>query len=207
MIAKREKTVLYSMLRRLYLYPMKMPDTLPAVLFFMGVILLAHFFAPPGYGWMNNTISDLGSQGHIYKWIMQAGFIGFGLLLTGGLVHKFRVLGQIQIPGLLVMLYGLSVLMTGFFCAAPIDNNLAFSVIEAQTHSIFATLAGFALVAGILGYMLTSPSRWMFHLVFVVLIVAISALFGFSENGTIAIGKGIIQRTLYLVSFVWLVLM
>ena len=28
--------------------------------------------------------------------------------------------------------------------------------------------------------------------------------FGLSESGTIPIGKGIVQRSLYLVSFIWL---
>jgi hypothetical protein len=38
------------------------------------------------------------------------------------------------------------------------------------------------------------------------LIGAISALFGLSENGMIALEKGIPQHILYLVSFIWLVL-
>ena len=50
-----------------------------AVLYFMIVIVLAHFFISPNYDWTQNTISDLASQGHTYKWIMQAGFVGFGL--------------------------------------------------------------------------------------------------------------------------------
>jgi hypothetical membrane protein len=179
---------------------------LPAVLYFVGVIILAHFFAPPCYLWTKNTISDLGSQGHINKWIMQAGFIGFGLLLASGLLLKFRTMGYVNYPDLLVMAYGLSVLVTGFYCAAPLDSSLSFSAKEAQIHSLFATIAGFTLVLGILWYLLISPSRWAFHLTFLVLIGAISALFGLSENGMLPLGKGIIQRVLYLVSFIWLVL-
>jgi hypothetical membrane protein len=179
---------------------------LPAVLYFVGVILLAHFFAPPGYAWNRNTISDLGSQGHIHKWIMQAGFIGFGILLAAGLLFKFRALGRVNSPDVLVLFYGLSVLLTGFYCAAPIDKTLPVSLREEQIHSLFASLAGFCLVAGILWYLLTSPSRWAFHLTFLLLIGLISALFGLSENGLIVLEKGILQRILYLVSFIWIVM-
>jgi hypothetical membrane protein len=180
--------------------------TLPAVLFFIGIIIMAHFFAPPGYAWMKNTISDLASQGHRYKWIMQTGFIGFGLLLTGGLLFKFWKSGNIDYPDLPVIAYGLCVLITGLFCAAPIDKTLAFSAREEQIHSLFASLAGFFLVIGILMYLLTLPSRWVFHLTFMLLIVLISALFGLSENGIIALEKGIPQRILYLISYTWLVM-
>jgi len=71
---------------------------------------------------------------------------------------------------------------------------------------LFASLAGFFLVAGILWYLLTSPSRWVFHLTFMLLIGLVSALFGLSENGLVSLEKGILQRALYLVSFIWLVL-
>jgi hypothetical membrane protein len=180
--------------------------TLPAVLYFVVFIVLAHFFAPPGYVWTRNTISDLGSQGHVHKWMMQAGFIGFGFLLAAGLLFKFLDLGRVNYPDGLIIAYGLSVLVTGFYCAAPIDETLSFSAREEQIHSLFAQLAGFFLIAAILWYLFTSPSRWAFHLTFLLLIGIISALFGLSENGKIAIEKGILQRTLYLVSFIWLVL-
>ncbi len=180
--------------------------TLSAVLYFITVIIIAHFFAPPGYVWTRNTISDLGSQGHVNKWIMQSGFIGFGILLTAGLIFKFRDLGRVNYPDGLIIAYGLSVLVTGFFCDAPIDKALSFSAREEQIHSLFAQLAGFFLIAAILWYLFTSPSRWAFHLTFLLLIGIISALFGLSENGMIAIEKGILQRTLYIVSFVWLAL-
>ena len=175
-----------------------------SILYFLVVIIIAHLFAPQGYNRTNNTISELGSQGHTKKWIMQAGFVGFGLLLAVGLGWKSYTQGMINYPDFPVLLYGLSVLVTGIFCAAPMDSKLNFSSQEAQVHSIFATIAGIALVAGILWYLLVSPTERSFHLVFLVLVTGVSILFGLSESGTVPIGKGIVQRTLYLVSFIWL---
>lgn len=49
-----------------------------AIVYFIVIIIIAHFFAPPEYNWTQNTVSDLAAQGLKYQWIMQAGFIGFG---------------------------------------------------------------------------------------------------------------------------------
>jgi hypothetical membrane protein len=178
-----------------------------AVVYFIAVIFIAHFYAPPGYIWTRNTISELVSQGHNQKWIMQVGFIGFGLLLTGALAWRSSILGRVNSPDIPILLYGLSILVTGIFCAAPFDNSLSHSVKEAEIHSLFATIAGFALVVGIVWHLIVSPDKRSFHLVFILLVTGISILFGLAESGELPIGKGIIQRSLYLVSFTWLVLL
>lgn len=179
---------------------------LPAVCYFVAVIITAHFFAPPGYTWTRNTISDIASQGHTRKWIMQAGFIGFGILLAGGLVLKSFTMGRINPADILILIYGLSVLVTGFFCEAPIDKSLAYSVRDAKLHSLFATVGGFSLSLGILWYLLaaaSAPER-ILHLVFLVLITGLSMLFGVAEKGTFFIGQGVVQRIMYLAAFIWL---
>jgi hypothetical membrane protein len=185
---------------------MKLKPFAIAVIYFVAIIVIAHFFVPPNYDWTQNTISDLGSQGHVYKWIMQAGFIGFGLILTAGVVHHFRR-NHRKYFLLLVAVYGLSVLVTGFFCAAAIDPSILYSVREAGIHSVFATIAGIAMSLGILWQVLASTNgreRWT-RLAFLILIMGISALFGLAENHVLDLGKGIVQRALYLVGLAWLV--
>ncbi len=177
-----------------------------AVAYFISVIILAHFFVPPAYDWTQNTVSDLASQGHVYKWIMQTGFIGFGLLLTWGVIFHFNKNRRAYFL-LFVALYGLSILMSGIFCAAPIDPSMSYSVSESKLHSMFATTAGLAMSLGILLQVITSANsrqRWM-RIAFFLLIVGISGLFGLVENHIIALDKGIIQRVLYLVGLTWLV--
>jgi hypothetical membrane protein len=185
---------------------MKFKPFLIAIIYFMAVILLAHFFAPPNYDWTQNTISDLGSQGHVHKWIMQAGFIGFGLILTAGVVYYFR--RDKKRPFLFfVAVYGLSILVTGFFCAAPIDPSIPYSVSEANTHSLFATIAGLAMSLGIFWQVVVSSNRrdrWT-RLAFLIGVMGISGLFGLAENHLLAMDKGIVQRALYLVGLMWLV--
>ena len=177
-----------------------------AVLYFMIVIGLAHFFIPPNYDWTQNTISDLASQGHTYKWIMQAGFVGFGLLLAAGSTYYFWQ-NKKRYFLWLVTGYGLSILVTGFYCAAAIDPSIEYSLQEASVHSAFATIAGVCMSLGIMWQVVTSSTRrelWA-RIIFLVLVMGISALFGLAENHILEIGKGIVQRALYLSGLAWLV--
>jgi hypothetical protein len=179
-----------------------------SVIYFIAVIVLAHFFTPPEYRWTQNTISDLAAQGLKYQWIMQAGFIGFGLLLNLAFIQKFTAAGRVSYPDLLIMAYGLSILLTGFFSTAPFIAGVEVSARESSLHSLFATTAGICFTAAIFLRLMTAPTpaeRWQ-HAVFLVLVTGASLAFGLAENGTLALGKGILQRSLYLVSFAWLVI-
>jgi hypothetical membrane protein len=185
---------------------MKLKPISIAVAYFVVVIVLAHFFVPPTYDWTQNTISDLAAQGHVYKWIMQLGFIGFGLILTAGVVVHFRRNTKLYFL-FFVAVYGLSIFITGFFCAAAIDPSIPYSVSEAQTHSMFATIAGISMSLGIMWQVVVSSNsrdRWT-RLAFLLLVMGISGLFGLAENHILVLDKGIVQRALYLVGLMWLV--
>lgn len=177
-----------------------------AVAYVVVMIVMAHFFMPPVYSWTDNTISDLAAQRLDYQWIMQLGFIGFGVLLNGAFVKKFVAAGRVTWGDVPVMLWGVSMLITGFFSAAPFMAGVPYSVAEADMHSLFATLAGVFLTLGLVVNIFTAPT-WqerVFHGVFVVLVVGISAVFGLAESGELALGKGLVQRVLWGVSFAWL---
>ncbi len=185
---------------------MKLKPISVAVAYFIAVIVLAHFFVPPLYDWTQNTVSDLASQGHTHKWIMQTGFIGFGLLLTWGVVFHFNKNKRAYFL-LFVVVYGLSILMSGIFCTAPVDPSMPFSVSESKLHSMFATISGIAMSLGIFWLFAVSSNhreRWT-HLAFFLLVIGISGLFGLAENHILILDKGIVQRILYLVGLTWLV--
>ncbi len=177
-----------------------------AVLYFIAVIVLAHFFVPPIYDWTQNTISDLASQGHAYKWIMQAGFIGFGSFLAVSSAYYFWQ-DKKRIFLWLVAGYGVSILITGFFCAAATDPAVEYSLQEASIHSLFATVAGICMSLGIVWQVVTSSTRrerWT-RILFLVLVMGVSVLFGLVENHVLEISKGIVQRALYLAGLAWLI--
>ena len=178
-----------------------------SVAYFIVVIIIAHFFAPPGYRWTYHTISDLASQGHTYKWIMQAGFIGFGLLISASVGMAFIRMRKVLYPLLLIAVYGISILLSGIFSAAPIDPSISYSVSESNLHSMFATIAGVGLSLAIFWRIFQSPDSKIKrnHFIFLLLVMGLSGVFGMAENGMIALDKGIVQRLLYLSGLAWLV--
>lgn len=178
-----------------------------SIVYFICVILVAQFAAPSTYQWTVHSVSELASQGLPTQWIMQAGFIGFGLLINLAFVLKFRRAGHLVWPDLLIMLYGASILLAGIFSTAPYLQGLPFSEPESRLHSLFATLAGVAFSIAILIYTIQAGRQgWWLHAIFLVLVMGLSAAFGMAENGQIAIGRGIVQRSMYLVSFAWLII-
>ena len=139
---------------------------------------------------------------------MQLGFIGFGLLLNIGIVSKLIATKEIFYPDVLIMLYGLAVLLSGFFSAAPFLEGVSYSIQQAKLHSLFAQAAGVFFSAGILLYLLFSsdPQEKIIHTIFLFLVIGTSIAFGLEENGVIYLGRGLTQRILYLVSFIWLLI-
>ncbi len=180
---------------------------LSAVSFFTAIIITAHFFATPQYMWTQNTISDLAAQGSPHGWIMGSGFIGFGLILNLAFLIKLRTNQALSWADGMIMAYGLFIMLTGFFSTSPLDALVPFRKSEADLHSLFATLAGFFLTGSLLLYLLAAASRSErgFHLLFLFLIISISALFGLADNGSTLLEKGVIQRLLYTVSFIWMI--
>jgi len=175
-----------------------------AVAFFTVTIVLAHFFAPSEYNWMLNTISDLGSQQYKNAWLMRIGFIGFGVLLSTALLSSFIHAEEKNYSDLLIVVYALNVLMSGIFSTAPFTYSLTFSTGEDKLHSLFAQIAGIAFSFGILWHLsvYSNPNQKIINFVFFTLVIGFSALVGLSKKSVITIGLGLLQRGLYLVSFI-----
>ena len=172
-----------------------------SVVFIVLVILTAHIFVPEPYNWMHNTISELASQGYRNKWIMQVGFIGFGILLSIGVFQNIRLEENYRFRQILLVIYAVGILLAGIFCTRPFVDGIPYSEVEARLHSIFASIAGFALSAAMLLYFLTDHSRRrILHAISLVLVLGLSISFGLASSYA-----GIVQRILYLVGFIWLV--
>jgi hypothetical membrane protein len=168
-----------------------------STLVFVGFILLAHVFATNNYDWTKNTISDLGAQGYSRKLIMQLGFLAFGISLAYGIMLNGSGLANYPI-----LIYAVSVALTGIFCTKPFFNVESYSSTQSLLHSTFAQLAGIAFSIGILTqafYASDNRLRYI-HVLFFVLVIGLSASFGLLKNY-----QGIMQRLLYLTSFIWLV--
>jgi hypothetical membrane protein len=179
---------------------------LAPIAYILIFILVAQLFAPPEYRWVDNSISELAAQGLPNGWIMRAGLAGFGPLLISVLARRMLTQKRVRWPDTAVALYALSILVTGIFSAGPFLEGVPFSAQEAQLHTVFASLAGFFLTLGILLALVQAPGARAKrgNTIFLLLVVGFSALFGLADGGDLAIGKGLIQRLLWLSGFGWL---
>ncbi|GAB3891986.1 hypothetical protein GCM10028803_04350 [Larkinella knui] len=164
-------------------------------------ITMAQLRAPASYHWVKNTISDLGAQHYEKGWMMQLGFIGFGLLLVGGGLADL-VSGQLSLlRASPVILYGLAVALTGIFCTQPFWTDAFYSVQESRLHSVLAQLAGLSFSVAIVVQLLAPqrPSDRAIHATVLLLVLGLSGSFKFFSEYA-----GLLQRVLYLVSLTWL---
>ncbi len=168
-----------------------------SITIFALAILVAHISSTNNYDWTKNTISDLGSQGYQRKYIMQIGFLMFGLTLSAGIIAN-----GLNGRTILILIYGLCIGLTGVFCTKPFFSSENYSVIQATIHSALAQTAGAVFTLGILAQLFYSQdkSERLMHFTFFILVMGLSASFGLMKNY-----QGIIQRLLYLSSFIWLI--
>jgi hypothetical protein len=170
---------------------------------FVGLIIIAHFFATSPYDWRTNTISELASQQYQYRWIMKIGFILFGGILAIGIVSKLMRGNGNFLSELPILIYGLAILISGLYSTKPIVDGIEYSELESKIHSYSAQIAGMAFSIGLLiyGFTETNTNLKIIHFVTFAFVVGFSALFGIMDSNV-----GIIQRVMYLGSFVWLTL-
>lgn len=173
------------------------------IIFIIITIAIAQLLTPGEYSWKVNTISQLASQTYRFKYIMQVGFIGFGLLVSSGLIIEMvrsKTLHFVYVP---IIIYALAILVTGIFCEGPFISGVTYNMTEAKIHSLFAMTAGIALSLSVLLYMITASTNGMrlTHLSYLIFITGVSILFGLNPSY-----QGLIQRILYLGSFSWLYL-
>lgn len=168
-----------------------------STLLFVLFILVAHILSANNYDWTKNTISDLGAQGYNRKLIMQTGFLAFGSTLVIGII-----LNGLSWRASPILVYGLCVALTGIFCTKPFTQLENFDTTQSTLHSIFAQIAGVTFSIGILTQIFFTSEKHLnyIHILFFVLVIALSATFGLLKNY-----QGIVQRLLYLKSFIWLI--
>jgi len=172
-----------------------------AIVYILTTLVLAHLFADGAYRWQVNSISQLAAQGYEKAWIMRAGFIGFGVLIQVTGVRRIGMARKYWLREILIMLYGLTILLSGFFSAEPFLPGTPYSQQEAQYHGAFATAAGIALTAAILVYAVTDTpnQRKIGHAVGLGLVMLFSLLFGLLPGVA-----GVMQRLLWVAGFSWL---
>jgi hypothetical membrane protein len=161
----------------------------------------AHILAPGSYDARVNTISDLGAQGYSRAWVMRSTFLASGLLVATGSVTRFLGGSESVVEALPLAVYGLSLAATGVWSCEPFDGSPLLSQNDANLHSLFAAVAGFALTGAIVVEVIQASTfeERMIHLAALVFVPACSAMFALQPEN-----QGIWQRVLWAGSLTWL---
>jgi hypothetical membrane protein len=164
-------------------------------------LITAHLVAPKTYSFQKNTISDLAAQNYKNAWIMRSGFIGFGTLVTSAAIWDLVDNRKPLICSIPIAAYGLSMLATGLYSAAPFEAGISYSERDADIHSFFANLAGIALTTAIIGHIITEndPNMRIVHVSGLAFVMLNSVLFKIDPKH-----QGIYQRVLWTGSLTWL---
>ena len=81
---------------------------------------------------------------------MQIGLIGFGFILGGGILMKLTQEGVVWFMEIPILIYRISMCLSGMFCTKPFFESDDYSHFEDQAHSLFANLAGISFSLGII---------------------------------------------------------
>ncbi len=102
------------------------------------------------------------------------------------------------------MIYVISVALSGVFCTKPFFESDKYSHFEDKVHSLFANLTGisFPLIVTVRAILAEFLVDLVLHMAFLFLVLASSIAFGKASSR-----RGIIQRSMFFLGFLWLVLL
>lgn len=173
------------------------------------LFLISAGLVTPDFSFLSEPMSQLGARGNAHPEVMNAGLILCGLLINGFAYGLYWRLGRGVIARtvwLLLAIDGIGVLLSGVFQTDSKALDLA-STPEGWLHSIFAQVAFFALLIGILLFARvvyrkpawrgsTRMSLAVFGLNFVLVVVFLT---GWAEPV-----DGVLQLSFFGISLVWL---
>lgn len=101
------------------------------------VSFIVPFYTNPGYSIIEHTLSELGTQNTQNNWIMNSILI---LLSFVTLINGFKILENHPLQMLVLLMFCISLLLTGIYLSAPINHRLTFDSYENEMHSISPTV-------------------------------------------------------------------
>ncbi|MCJ7520945.1 MAG: DUF998 domain-containing protein [Dehalococcoidia bacterium] len=175
----------------------------------LGAFLVAAWRLTPDFSFLTEPISQLGALGRPHPWVMNAGFIIAGILTYVFAYGLYLRLGRniiARIVWLLLMIDGIGIVLSGIFHAdsSPIG---AISTLEGTLHCVFAQVAFFALLTGIVVFAKAvhrSPAWRGFTLISLVVFVLNLALVVAFLTGEAGIMDGVLQLSFFGISLAWL---
>ena len=171
----------------------------PVYIIMLLVMFILPFFSVDDYSIMKNTTSHLGAQDAPYAWIMN---VVFALLGIAAITDGWRHLHNYWLHKVVLMIFGISLVLTAFFQHAPIVSGVEYNETEDHLHSKFATITGFSFVffAVASAFIETTTLRRIIAVAIGIIASLLSMLIFNLEDLA-----GIWQRLMFILVFAWLI--
>lgn len=163
-------------------------------------LLSAPLLMPQDYSWVSNAVSDSAAQGVHGAWLARLAFVIYGLAIIWLSVALY---GRWGIGARYChLLFGICMVAAAAFSIRPWDPAAAFDPTEDLLHSFAATAMGFAYTFGVLLVFLRRPKTEPGGRLFDLLAAAVATVFPLLMLAMPEI-HGLIQRVMFLVSYLW----
>ncbi len=171
----------------------------PAYLVLITAMFILPLFSFEEYSILKNTTSQLGAQNTPNAWIMNLVFILAG---SASIVEGWIHLKQYWFQKFVITIFGLTLILTALFQTAPIVEGIPFNDYEDRMHTFFANIVGFsfAVFAFSAAFIERTTGERALALLVSILAIGLSVLM-FSFAGY----AGILQRTMFIIAFGWLI--
>jgi hypothetical membrane protein len=159
------------------------------------IILSGPLYTEAGYDWRSNIISELGAQNTRNNWLMICGFLVLGM----GMIYDFlKTKSAASLP---FAIFGLCLALAGLFPHKPFDFSKDYNQFFHTMHSVWATMAGISITAGLMWQSIKKEEMKQRALAFTlgVLCVLIPLVML-----NLPQWDGLLQRIMYGLIFLWL---
>ncbi|MCR3905686.1 MAG: DUF998 domain-containing protein [Tenericutes bacterium] len=179
-----------------------MKDDKPLLLFIypllIVVIFVLPFFSFEGYDILKHTTSQLGAQLTPNAWVMNTVF-----MLLGGavIIDSLKSLKGFYVQQVVLIIFASTLILTAIFRHEHITSLFTHNI-EAELHSLFATIVGFSFVVFAMSmYFIEEEVKRKQISILMVFITTLLSILIFSMEPL----RGLFQRLMFIISFLYLI--
>lgn len=174
------------------------------VVFFIVLSVIASMNAPDSFSWSQNSLSTLGAQAFDAAWMMNAAWIGFGvliILIAAGYHQKEDLPQALTFP---IIVFGIAVILLGIWRYNNIFETVDVDVDEVEDHVIFYGVALISLTLSVTLHALLSTHKIIkrIHLMCALLLLMMMIILEFTTTY-----NGLFERVIWFIILVWLISM
>jgi hypothetical membrane protein len=167
------------------------------------ILILVLFLFPllfvQDYSIIRNTLYDLGAQSFPYSGVMNIFLIALGL---GSILSGWRFYEGFAFHRIILVMFGVSLSMTGIFNQAPVNTMSIYDVNEDGWHDYFKNTAilSFIILSIITAFILAKQKERMLAFASGISVIFLSVIITKSE-----MFQGLWQRIMFLIIVAWMI--